>query len=304
MLTHEYYKFMATKLIFASTLDSDMRYAVKTKITSSFFYLEIGKSSKDGSAAGGKYALLDRVDLGIIPKKAKIISVPLNPLSVEAKKLKFKTSDRNKLAYYILKKYGLMGKTVEVPIHFPLDMADFLRKYGAKLIPTFPLFPGRAVKKKEEIGYIKESLAHTKLVFQTIENILQKSKIRGNSIFFKKKVLTSEFLKQVAEKTLFERGMFDVLGMIISSGAQSTVPHHAGSGPILPHQPIVCDIFPRHRKNGYFADMTRTYVKGKPSLEIQKMYNAVLKAQNAVMKKISAGISAKEVCNEIGRAHV
>ena len=285
------------RAIFASTKDSDMHYAVKTPITSSFFYIELGRSSKGGFASDEKYALLDKVDFGIIPKKLRIKSVPLKPLAEEAKKMKFRTSDRNKLAYYIFKKYGLMGKEVEVPIYFPLDMADFLRRYGAKLVPTFPFFPERAVKTKEEIGYIKESLAHTKLDFRIIENILRTSKIKGNKIYFKNKILTSEFLKQEAEKALIEKGMFDLLGMIISSGEQTAIPHHSGSGPIRPHQPIVCDIFPRHRQSGYFSDMTRTYVKGKPSLEIQKMYSTVLKSQIAAIKKIRAGLSAKEIYN-------
>jgi Xaa-Pro aminopeptidase len=274
------------KVIFASTLDSDMRYAVKTKITSSFFYIE---------SKGKKYALLDRIDLGIIPRKARVISIPLNPLSTESKKLQLKTNDRNKLAYYIFKKYGLFKGKIEVPIHFPLDMADFLRKHGAKLVPTYPIFAERAVKTKEEINYIRESIDGTRQAFKKVESILRQSKIKGNRIYFKNKILTSEFLKQVAEKTLFENGMFDVLGLIISSGKQTATPHHNGSGPIQPHQPIVCDIFPRHGKSGYFADMTRTYVKGKPSSEIAQMHRAVLRVQNEIFKKIRPGVSASEL---------
>ncbi|OGI27454.1 MAG: hypothetical protein A2359_04950 [Candidatus Moranbacteria bacterium RIFOXYB1_FULL_43_19] len=274
------------KVIFGSTKDSDMHYAVKTPVTSSFFYLE---------TRGKKYALLDKVDFSIIPKNLRIKSVPLNPFSEEAKKLRLKTSDRNKLAYYIFKRYGLMGRKVQIPIHFPLDMADFLRRKGAKLVPAFPFFPERAVKTKEEIRYIKESLAHTKMAFRIIENILRRSRIRKNKIYYQNKILTSEFLKQEAEKALIEKGMFDLLGMIISTEKQTAIPHHIGFGPILPHQPIVCDIFPRHRASGYFSDMTRTYVKGRPSPEIQTMYAAVLRAQNAAIKKIRSGVSAKEI---------
>lgn len=277
---------LMARLIFASTKDSDMHYAVKTPITSAIFYLETEKA---------KIAFLDRVDFGIIPKKANIKSVLLNPLSEKAKNLKNNTSDRNKLAYYIFKKYKLLGRRVRVPIHFPLDMADFLRKNGAKLIPTFPFFPERAIKTKEEIGYIEEGLVHTKSAFRIIENILQRSRIKKNRIYYRKKILTSEFLKQEAEKALIEKGMFDLLGMIVSTGAQTAIPHHAGSGPIRPHQPIVCDIFPRHRASGYFSDMTRTYVKGKPSAGIIRMYDTVFKAQNAAIKKIRAGMSAKEI---------
>ncbi len=281
------------RFMFASTRDSDMHYAVKTPITSSIFYLEKGKN---------RFAFLNKVDFGIIPKKAGIVSVPLDSFAEAAKKLKLKTSDRNKLALTILKKYKLVGKEVEVPIHFPIDMADFLRKNGAKLTPTYPFFPARARKTKEEIIFIEECLAHTKLAFKVIENILRKSKISarggsalGRKVYYKNKILTSEFLKQEAEKALVEKGMFDLLGMIISTGKQTAIPHHDGAGPILPHQPIVCDIFPRHRKSGYFADMTRTYVKGKPMPEIQKIYDAVLAAQRAAMKKIRPGVPAKEI---------
>jgi len=283
------------KLIFASTRDSDMHYAVKTNIASSFFFLQIGRK---------KLAFLNKNEFGLIPQKTKIKSLPLEKFIEEAKKLKFpphrragKTSDRNKLAYLIFKKYKLMDRKVEVPIHFPLDMADFLRKNGAKLTPTFPFFPERSGKTREEIGYIKENLAHTKLAFRIIENILRRSKIKKNRIYHRNKILTSEFLKQEAEKALVEKEMFNLSGMIISSGKQTAIPHHDGTGPILPRQPIVCDIFPRHRKTGYFADMTRTYVKGKSTPEIQKMYGAVLKAQLAAMKKIRAGVSAKEIYN-------
>ena len=276
------------KLIFASTKDSDMRYAVKTPITSSFFYIE---------TRGKKIVFFDKRDLGILRSDLKIKEIPLESLIEETKKLKFSTSDRNKLAYCVFKKYGLVGKKVKVPIHFPLDIADFLRKKGVKLVPTFPFFPKRARKTKEEIKYIQENLTHTKMAFRIIENILRQSKIKKNRIYYQNRILTSEFLKQEAEKALIEKGMFDLLGMIISAGRQTTIPHHAGAGPILPHRTIICDIFPRHRKSGYFADMTRTYVKGKPSVEIEKMYAAVLKAQLTAIKKIRAGASAKKIYN-------
>jgi len=277
------------KFIFASTQDSDMRYAVKVNIPSSFFYLEKGKK---------KYIFLNRLDFGIFSfRRSNFCQIPLEPLAQEAPKLPFKTSERNKIAYLILKKYGLLKRKIEVPTHFPLDMADFLRARGAKLTPTFPLFPERARKTRAEVDYIQESLNQTKKAFRLIEDILCRSRIKNNRIYFQNKILTSEFLKEVVEKALFEKGMLDSLGMIISSGAQTAIPHHPGKGPIFPHQPIICDIFPRHRKTSYFADMTRTYVKGKASLEIQKMYAAVAKTQREIMKKIRPGISAKEIHN-------
>ena len=274
------------KLLFASSRDSDMHYAVQTPNMGAFFYLEIGKK---------RIAFLDKREMGLLSRKSNVRSIALESFLAEAKKLKFRTTDRNKIAYVILKKYGLLKRRINVPIHFPLDMADFLRKYGAKLISTHPFFPKRSLKTKKEISYIKDSLDHTKSAFKIIEYVLRNSKIRRNRIYFKNKILSSEILKQEAEKALIEKGMFDLLGMIISTGVQTAVPHHDGTGPILPHQPIVCDIFPRHRKSGYFADMTRTYVKGKPSEKIERMYKTILRAQQASFKKIRAGVSAKEI---------
>ncbi|MEE9220392.1 MAG: M24 family metallopeptidase, partial [candidate division NC10 bacterium] len=47
----------------------------------------------------------------------------------------------------------------------------------------------------------------------------------------------------------------------------------------LAHRPIVIDIFPRSSGTRYFADITRTVVKGRASLRVKQMYEAVLEAQ-------------------------
>lgn len=51
---------------------------------------------------------------------------------------------------------------------------------------------------------------------------------------------------------------------IIACGTDGADPHNEGTGPVYAHQFLVCDIFPRH-KNGYFGDMTRTFMKGAPT---------------------------------------
>jgi Xaa-Pro aminopeptidase len=76
-------------------------------------------------------------------------------------------------------------------------------------------------------------------------------------------------------------------GIIISSGIQASMPHSVGSGPIMPNAPIICDIFPRDRNNQYFADMTRTYIKGVATLEQKKIYNTVKLAQESAIKFVN-----------------
>jgi Xaa-Pro aminopeptidase len=45
----------------------------------------------------------------------------------------------------------------------------------------------------------------------------------------------------------------------------------------------------------YYADMTRTFVKGEPGEDLRKMYDAVLESQEAALAMIGPGIDGKDV---------
>lgn len=96
-------------------------------------------------------------------------------------------------------------------------------------------------------------------------------------------------------KHLLESDYSNPEGIIVSCGKQATQPHNEGTGPLLPNQTIIVDIFPRSNKNGYFGDMTRTFVKGKASTEIKKMYLAVEKTQNKILESIKIGDRCSDV---------
>jgi Xaa-Pro aminopeptidase len=199
------------------------------------------------------------------------------------------------LAVLLLKKYGLTEETLGVPASFPLDLADFLRSQGFVLQVVNPFYPSREVKHDLEIVALKKSLELTYPAYEYLERVFKESTIKDNFLVWQKQILTSEFLKMEVEKIFIAGGLANTEGMIIASGAQSAMPHHSGSGPILANVPIICDLFPRHKESGYFSDMTRTYVKGQASSEIIKMYQAVLLAQAEAKKIIQPGISGQEV---------
>ena len=85
---------------------------------------------------------------------------------------------------------------------------------------------------------------------------------------------------------------------IIASGANSAAPHHepdnsqlvAGSTVIVDTGGIV---------NHYCSDITRTFVLGKPSEEIEKVYNIVLEAQLAGIKAAKPGVTLGEVDRQV-----
>lgn len=284
------------KLIFTNTKNSDMYYAVGVDVHDPFFYLDLGEK---------KYVFLDYVDIGFFEEKNKnsnIETVALNPLLQDITQLNIEGTAIQKLAYLILQRYGALETVIEVSNNLPLDLADFLRSHNAQLDVQVSLYPERDRKTSEEIRKIKESIKKTYSAFSLIENILRDSKIVGDEIFYNNRLLTSEFLKIETEKLLLERDMVCSEGFIISSGEQTVMPHHVGSGPIRPHMPIICDIFPRDRESGYFADITRTYFKGEPSAEILRIYETVLSVQKMAIESVRPGVTGKEIYDKCVQA--
>lgn len=265
------------KLSYASTKNKDMKYAVKIDILDYFFFLEAGTK---------KYIFLDHREFGFFQEKNK------NP-NVEA--VLVRGGGRNDFALSLIQKYSPSSNKIEVPTYFPLDLADYLREKGIALKIERPYYPERAVKNDKEIKMIEESVKKTHSAFLKIEDILGASEINGEFIFFNGEPLTSEFLKCEAGKVLFKEGMLSTDGIIISCGKDAAIPHHPGQGKLLANQTIVCDIFPVSKETGYFADMTRTYVKGEPSRKIRSMHDSVLRAQEAAFRLIKPGTAAKEV---------
>lgn len=277
------------QVIYANTHDSDMYYKVGMHIPDPFFYLNID---------GEEYVFLDHREFGVFKKYNKNDNMNLvlsNPLIKEANELPMEGGSIQKLVCIIFEKYNLLNRAVEVGDGFPLSMADFLREKGVNVKVKNPLLPEREVKSSEEISAIREAVKSTERAYGIIVDILKNSSVEGEQLFYKGSVLTSEFLKKEVEKILIEDEMVFPEGMIISSGEQTVVPHNTGSGEIRPNSPIICDIFPRSRRTGYYADMTRTFIKGEPASKFVEMYKAVQKVQEGAVRSVAPGKSPKEI---------
>jgi len=88
-------------------------------------------------------------------------------------------------------------------------------------------------------------------------------------------------------------------GTIAAGGPQGADPHERGHGPLKAGESIIVDIFPRDLSTRYYADMTRTFVKGEPNEGLQKMYDAVLESQEAALSMIKAGINGRDVHRKV-----
>ena len=183
-------------------------------------------------------------------------------------------------------------KTLQIPANFSVEYADFLRKNGFKLeVKKEPFFDSREIKDKEEIGHIVATLRNTEKALEKAIDCIKKSTVQNGFLFStRNSQITSESIRQIINVELMKRG-YTARHTIVSCGEQSCVPHNVGNGPLRANESIILDVFPKDEQTGYYADLSRTIVKGRASRPLKKMYKAVASAQELVFR--SAGNGAR-----------
>lgn len=178
----------------------------------------------------------------------------------------------------------------------PAFIVDHLRQNGFRVdLGPFPFYAERLVKTPAEVRAIATSQAATFQAMGYVEGILRKSRISGNTLTYNGKTLTSEILHAAAKTFLLNRGYEFPNDIIIACGNASTEPHNRGSGPTRPHQSIIVDIFPLNPRTQFHGDATRTFCKGRPSKELQRMYLAVREAQEMAIGRVRAGVNGADI---------
>jgi Xaa-Pro aminopeptidase len=178
---------------------------------------------------------------------------------------------------------------------FPLLLADHLRAAGVKLDPETGLVVAeRRTKNADEIEAIAASQMRAEKAIADAVDILREAVIMDDTLIYRGVPLTAERLRGEIDAGFAKDG-FAAEGMIVAPGPGGSDPHWTGAGPIRPHQPIILDIFPQDRSSRYFADVTRTYVKGTPSDEIALMFDTVRRAQSVALDMIRPGVNGRLV---------
>ena len=190
------------------------------------------------------------------------------------------------------------ARSFEVPADFPLAYGLFLKKRKIRLtIKKPPFFPERMIKSSTETEHIKKSIVTAQQGMKAAEDILRRSSINSSGfIVYRGRILTSEALRSEIN-TVFARNNAVSSGTIAAGGDHACDPHCRGTGKLKAFQPIIFDIFPRSNDTSYYADITRTFIKGKPSSELQDLYTAVKDAQEKAVSKIKPGVCMKTVHN-------
>lgn len=135
------------------------------------------------------------------------------------------------------------------------------------------------VKDKDELASIKKAVEISDIAFERILNMIAPG--------IREKELDAELVYQMtmlgSERPAFES--------IIASGHRSALPHGIASLKKLKKGDFVTLDFGA-TVNGYVSDITRTVVLGKATSRQKTIYNIVLRAQRAGIRKVKAGVRA------------
>ena len=187
------------------------------------------------------------------------------------------------------------AKRITVPQYFPLALADRLRAKGIDLTVVEGLEQRRRTKRADEIEALEATQRATEEAWQLGVDAIVRSHARSDGVLeLDSAPLTAERVRAIVEGALLERGCM-AESTIIAPGKQAADPHMIGSGPLHAGEPVVMDIFPQHKETRYYADMTRTVSKGVPPPALVKMYEVVMRAQDAGIKALRPGITGREV---------
>ncbi len=275
----------AILIVAASEQDANLYYASGFWAPDPFIFTRIN---------GRKILVMSDLEVDRARAESRVDEVlSMSKLQQQAKKNGAATAGTPEVLDLLFKEHGV--KQAQVPASFPVALADRLRAMGYTLeIRKDPFFPERMVKSKEEVEAIREAIRLTEEAIKSAIDVIAQAEVRGEELWLRGRPLTSELIRKTLHLTLMGS---DMLGRetIVAGGAQACDPHCIGSGPLRAHWPIVLDVFPVSMKTRYYADITRTVVKGKPSEKVKKMHRLVLEGQEIGFKMVKPGVDGKAV---------
>jgi Xaa-Pro aminopeptidase len=269
-------------VIFASSRDADMRYMTRFTTSDPFVFfkkpgergviivsqMETGRASREATAA-----VITRTQAGL----PDILKTEKDPYRATAKMIA-----------------GQIGKKILVPPDFPIALANSLNEYCTVLVDRGTIRSMRAKKSKKEILLMKNVQKVTGNAMGVAVSLIKRSSVKKGILYIDNKPLTAEFVKFSMHSLLLQYGC-TAIDTIVSCGEETSIPHITGTGPLKSDEPIVIDLFPVEERSGYYADMTRTVVKGEPSHEIREMYTALKEAKKLGIAKVKTGVSGADI---------
>jgi len=279
----------AILMIANSETDSNLYYATKFLAPDPFIFFQIN---------GRKTIVMSDLELDRARAQARVNEVLSYSKVEQPLKEKGPADPRTvDVVDACLKERGV--KRLLVPGEFGFRHAEALREKGYSLTTKpDPFFEERVLKSVEEVEAITETQRATEAAVEAAIEVIRESTIKKDEIHWSGGVLTAEAIKKIINVKLME---MDCIAQhtIVACGIQGCDPHDEGSGPLRPNQSIVMDVFPRSGKSRYYADMTRTVVKGRATDALRKLYDTVRRAQEEGISMVRDGVEGQTIHQRI-----
>jgi Xaa-Pro aminopeptidase len=191
-------------------------------------------------------------------------------------------------------------KSFVVPAQFTAGLLETLRRKALKVtVSEKPFFPERSRKRKEEVAALTTALRVAETGLRRGIDVLKASKAdKLGALQWSGLPLTSERLRAEMDTAVLHAGGLPG-DTIVAGGLQGCDPHERGHGPLRANEAIVLDIFPRHARNYYYGDLTRTVVRGRASEAMRKQYATVQEGKRWVMKQMREGADGPALQKEL-----
>lgn len=275
----------ATLMIAASESDSNLYYATRFMAPDPFIFLEM---------KGERILIMSDLEMDRARSQAavdRVLSYSELERTVRGQGVTHPGSPD--IVHAVLGPEGITR--LLVPGNFPYAHAARLLELGYRLdTKKEPFFERRAVKTGEELHHIEAAQRATEEAVAAAHDQLRRASVKKGLLWLDGEPLTSERVKQLINVTLMERDCV-AQHTIVAGGEQACDPHNEGSGPLPADRSIIFDVFPRSASSRYFADMSRTVIRGKASLELKRLYQTVKDAQEEAIGKVRDGADGMKI---------
>ena len=269
-------------VVYANSRDADMRYLTHFVTSDPFVYfrrkgeqgtiiisqMEVGRASREGTTT-----VMTRAEA----KLPEIMKKEKDPYRATAQMIAEQ-----------------VGKKILVPPNFPVALANALGEFCSVTVDKGTVHSMRAKKTRSEIHCMNNVQNVAQTAMGHAATLIRNAVVKKGILHVDGKPLTAEYIKYTMHCMLLEHGC-SAEDTIVSCGEDTAIPHMTGTGPLRSDEPIIIDLFPVHEKSGYYADMTRTFVKGEPSQEILEMYTALRDAKQLAISRIRSGVAGSEL---------
>ncbi|MFC7324725.1 M24 family metallopeptidase [Halorubrum rutilum] len=197
---------------------------------------------------------------------------------------------------------GAADRTLLVPPAVPHDAAVYLERAGNALASTDAVTTTRARKTGAELDRLRRVQRAAAAGMARAETVLAGSEVdegdAGRPILrWAGAPLTTERLRREANAVLAARGVRDAGNTVIGAGPSAADLHYVGDEPVRPGETVLLDISPRG-PDGYYGDLTRTFVVDGDGGWERRAYVAVEAAREAALAEVEPGVPAKTVHGE------